>query len=76
MTRAAAWPILTAESGLTRYLEEMPRWRQASMTFSRLCKGTRICMPLPTFGDLLLAPIIWRKMMMTHTAAKSQQPSA
>lgn len=34
-----------------------PRSRQASMTFSGLCKGTRICMPLSTFGDLLLAPI-------------------
>jgi RNA polymerase sigma-32 factor len=26
MTRAAAWPILTAESGLTRYLEEIRRF--------------------------------------------------
>lgn len=34
-----------------------PRSRQESMTFSRLSKGTRTCMPLPIFGDLLLAAI-------------------
>jgi RNA polymerase sigma-32 factor len=26
MTRAAAWPILTAESGLTHYFEEIRRF--------------------------------------------------
>ena len=58
MTRAATWPILTAESGLTRYLEEIrrfpmlgrqeeymlaKRWREDGDRTPRIGSSSAIC---------------------------------